>query len=195
MQPDLAHADRLSNDGRTEEAIAVMRKLLIRLPSEPEVHLWLGPAAVVAGAFDDAIEHARLAVELAEDDPNTLFRAANFARWGDRDAAREYVERAKDLVARWDDPSRFVFLADLPHLEGMLAFDEDHPEAGLRYLERAYAEQPHIVAGDLAEAYLAEGHPQEALNVIDQALQRDDSDWQRKRLLEQRREARAQIGT
>ena len=153
VAPDVDRAEALWAEARRDEAIEVLRDLAQRLPDEPEVHLRLAPMLVVEGDYWGAATHARRAVELAPDDPNVLFRAAGKARWGDAVASRSYLEQAKAILAQKADGTFFPFDDDIPHLEGVLAFDEGRPHVGLAYLERAAALQSDelSIAGDLAQ--------------------------------------------
>jgi tetratricopeptide (TPR) repeat protein len=178
VAPEIDHAEELWREARRDEAVELLRDLARRVPDEPEVHLRLAPMFVVQDDYGRAAEHALRAVDLAPDDPNVLFRAASQARWGDSSASRDYLERAKEIIAGDGGAIVFPFDDDLPHLEGLLAFDEGRPDIGLDYLERAFALQPDAVsvAGDLAQGYLEHGRADDALDVIRKGLQERPGD-------------------
>ena len=70
------------------------------------------------------------------------------------------------------------FADDVPHLEGLLEFDEGRPSVGLARLEKAFDLQPQsrFVAGDLAEAYVRHERYADAVEVIAQGLQHHAGD-------------------
>ena len=104
IAPEADRAQELWNQTRRLHAKQVLLQLAQRCPDEPEIHLRLAPMLIVEGLDEEAAEHARRAAVLAPNDPNTLFRAAEKARWGDREAARGFLAQAKSLVASGAHP-------------------------------------------------------------------------------------------
>ena len=154
--------------------------------------MWLAATAAVMDNLDATAEHARRAADLAPDDPNTVFRAA-WCLHILRSRLGAPIRRAGEGTGGGLGGSRTVHVSrGCAAPGGATGVLEGQPNIGFGYLRCAYAEQPSAVAADLAGAYLHYGRPQEALEIIDQALGRPDSQW-RERLLEQRKQARAQL--
>ena len=165
---DRAYA--LHEEGRDEEALAVLRALVEQHQESVEAHLSLAPMLVVLGRFDEAAECARLGAERAWNDPYLLVRSATTAWHGDPAAAKVYLGRIDELTG-WA-PS-FALEAEVWHLKGLLAWNEGAREAALEWLGRAFEADPGgLGAGaDLALALAESGRGAEATAVVERALQ------------------------
>lgn len=77
------------------------------------------------------------------------------------------------MLATSRSSDSFVFVADLAHLEGLLAIAEDHEELSIPFLERAFELDAAGVgiAADLALAYNRSGQVEQALNVLARGLE------------------------
>ncbi|MDQ8045791.1 MAG: hypothetical protein AAGC46_13605 [Solirubrobacteraceae bacterium] len=173
FQPILDEAEAHWAEGRPEVSIALMERAAMTLPHEPEIPLWLAPAAVEHRRFDDAAMHAATAVSLCQDDPHVYFRAAHSARWSDIEAARDYIEAAKDLLAHAaPDAEPFALLDDMPRLEALILWTEGRQLEATFYMEHAHARQPEdeCTAGDLAQMLLEIGEHDAARGVLKNAL-------------------------
>ncbi len=165
---DRAYA--LHDEGRDEEALAVLRALVERHPESAEAHLSLAPMLVVLGRFDEAAECARLGAERAWNDPYLLVRAATTAWHGDPAAAKVYLGRVDELTG-WA-PS-FALEGEVWHLKGLLAWGDGAREAARAWLEQAFEADPGGlgVGADLALALAECGREEDAAIVIARALE------------------------
>jgi tetratricopeptide (TPR) repeat protein len=175
---DFDLADALHGEGRTVDAEEVVSAVIRRFPGEPEPHLRLAPMLAVRGAIVEAAEHAAAAAEGAWDDPNSLFRAASCARYGDPEASRRYLTRMEQLLMRQGTEAGFPFRADVWHLEGLLAYEGGAPHVAVERFEAAFEAEPDGVGvgADLALIYAELGRYSEALDVVARALEHRPGD-------------------
>ena len=173
MDGDLDRAFALHAEGRTGEAVAVLRAVVARAPDAPDAHLVLASLLVGLDEFDDAAEHARLAAERAWNDPFMLVRAASAAWHADPAAAQVYLGRVDELTG-W--APHFALQTEAWHLKGLLAWNAGDREAALAWLERAFAADPATLGlgADLALAYAQCGR--DATEVITRALEHRPGD-------------------
>jgi len=149
---------RLDSDFiRPRETEALARRVVARLPNDPNAHLWLGIA--IAGAddprrFPEALEHLREANRLSPRSADPLIRMGKLhERMGDLDraegmhlAARRALEAAPpppgahvDALARWVERRRTVAfcLAGIHQRRGRVAESRREAAEAARWSARA----------------------------------------------------------
>ena len=178
LQPEWDRALALGQEGQLDAQRDVLLGLVERFPREPELLISLSANAVVRDEYTEAAAYARRVAESAGDDPEALFRAAWFIRWADAGSSRKYLEQVKAMLATSRSSDSFVFVADLAHLEGLLAIAEDHEELSIPFLERAFELDAAGVgiAADLALAYNRSGQVEQALNLLARGLEHRPED-------------------
>ncbi|MEZ6137743.1 MAG: tetratricopeptide repeat protein [Pirellulaceae bacterium] len=62
-------AEKLKDEGKTDEAVALLREILDEDPDHVLTHLTLGRIFTLSGQFDEAVKHGRRACELEPKDP------------------------------------------------------------------------------------------------------------------------------
>lgn len=169
----LAESDRLLEAGLWDEQMSLLKEAVAACPDEPE--FWYRYA--VARAESDpqaAIHHTRRAVDLADDDPGLLARAADLMYdVRDYEASERYLRLAIPNV-----PEGFELIPDMLHLAGKLALQKGNEAVADEYLRRAFEIEPGSLGfGRILALLLTErGHHQEGLEVINRALAHDPPD-------------------
>lgn len=160
-------ARKLREEGRTDEAAALVEEAVARFPDEPLAHL--AQARYLREVDAEASrEHIDEAVALAPDDPATLVRAAALLlALGELDEAATLVERAAPADAD-DFPDRDMGLL----VEALLARIEHDDEEAERLAREAAAARPdrEVHARVLAEILIDHDRLLEALEVVRGAL-------------------------
>jgi len=178
-------AERLEEDGRAKEAIALLRAATSAEPDEPEGWRRLGDALARQELLSEARQALETALDLAPDIYPTLLSAGAICfRTGDLAAADERYRRAAGLA-----PSAAEPLAALAAIAARRnAFDEAR-----RLGERALALDPGALSAEMAigRADLAAGAPELTEARMSRVLGHPDLGAERKvGLLDLRAEAR-----
>jgi uncharacterized protein HemY len=159
----------LMNDEKWREHERFLRAALRRFPADAELAMRLG-----ATLAPDSPQEARLwilkAIERRGDDPVLLTRAALLLfSLGDIDGAREYAKNAYGEAAK--DPESFTETPALALLMGRLALAKGNFYDAERAFRVAFRLEPSADSGAaLAELLLRTERPQEALDVVTEAL-------------------------
>ncbi len=93
-------AEKLKDNGRTDEAIAILESILQEDSGHILSHLTLGRIYTLTGKFDLAIEHGKKACELEPNEPFnftalSLTYQRTFAGTGDH----QFIQLAEDAMA------------------------------------------------------------------------------------------------
>lgn len=121
----MRYASVLQMTGRTEQALAVMRKAAIDFPKERSVLAAYGKALAAAGQFEPALDAVRRAQTPEYPDWKLVSaEAAILDQLGQRDAARTLYHKALDLKP--NEPSILSNLGMSYVLEGDLENAEKH---------------------------------------------------------------------
>jgi len=167
--PTIKRGRQLLLEGEEDEKIEFFTQAIQRFPDDAEVR-FLHASVLQTIRPEDAVSETMKAVELDPDEPNRLTRAAYLMSEVNRpDLARRYAARARGLGG-----SDFLFAAELSHLESRFALqdgDEESAEKGFR-LSVEREPQSEMFAIDLAKFLAGRGRRQEAIEVIDEAMER-----------------------
>jgi Flp pilus assembly protein TadD len=168
----IAHGRELGRVGRDpEQALEFLEEAVRKFPQSPELRL-LKATVLLSLRPDDVIAEAAKAAELAPQDPGTLVRAGHLLiANGDVEGARSCAARAGE-VAQPD----FVLMSGLRSLNGRIAARDGKDDFAEECLRLAMGEDPTYssFAVNLAKFLAARGRQDEALEVIDEALQHAD---------------------
>lgn len=157
--------------GQHQENFEFLDEAVRQFPDDPEIRL-LYATTLLEYRPDGVAAEAAKAAELGSDNPKILVRAAHLMLdRGDVDSARAAAERANKLA-----PPEFVLMADLVNLLGLLAALDGEDNLAEENLRSALRRQPDNgpFAIDLARHLVSTGRPEEAIDVIDQTLNRTD---------------------
>lgn len=139
-----------------------------RFPEDPELRVSL--ASIYLEFRPDQVRaEAAKAAELGADNPSIQVRAGHLLLGrGDSDEARECARRARRTVG-----SDFVLIAGLEGLEGGIAAIDGDEEFAEKRLRSAAEREPEYsaYAVDLVQFLARRSRTEEALEVIDQALE------------------------
>ena len=139
-----------------------------RFPEDPELRVSM--ASICLEFRPDRVRsEAEKAAELGADNPSIQVRAGNFLLGGgDLDGARACARRARRAVG-----SDFALIAGLEGLEGGIAAIDGDEEFAEKRLRSAAEREPEYsaYAVDLVQFLVRRGRTEEALELIDQALQ------------------------
>jgi tetratricopeptide (TPR) repeat protein len=165
----IARGRELRKLGRDpEQALDFLEEAVRQFPHSPELRLLKATVLLSLRPADVAAEAAK-AAELGWNDPGTLVRAGHLLiSNGDLEGARSCAARASE-VAQTD----FVLRAGLRSLNGLIAAREGKDDLAEECLRLAMEEDPvySSFAVDLAKFLAARGRQDEALELIDEALQ------------------------
>jgi Flp pilus assembly protein TadD len=171
---DFDRAEALHSEGRTDEAESILQAVIAKYPDDPEPYLRLAPMLTQRGVDAEAAELAARAAEYGWDDPNVVFRAAQWSWRGDPGASKRFLAHMEALLAERGSEEGFPFRPDVWHLEGLLAaqVDEDDEFAVDRF-SRAFEAEPNGVGhgADLALQLAHLGRFREARDVLARALE------------------------
>lgn len=95
---------RLSRDGKLDEAVALYQRAVELDPKLYEAQLYLGVGLDLQGKYDEARQHLAKAIELASDQQTVQamrVMAVSYAFQRNTDKASEYERRAFDLQYNW----------------------------------------------------------------------------------------------
>lgn len=158
----------LQAHGQQKEAVEFLSAAVIQFPLDPEIRV-LYASILLASQPDNVALEATRAAELGQDDPVTLVQAASLLL--DRleiESARAAVIRARELAG-----PDFVLMSGLVNLEGLLAALDGNDQVAEDKLRLAVEIAPaySAFAGDLARYLRGRGRQEDAIEVIDTALQ------------------------
>ncbi len=139
-----------------------------RFPEDPELRVSLA-SIYLEFRPDQVRSEAAKAAELGADNPSVQVRAGNFLMGdGDLDGARACARRARRTVG-----SDFALIAGLESLEGGIAAIDGDEELAEKRLRSAVEREPgySVYAVDLAHFLARRGRTEEALELIDEALE------------------------
>jgi tetratricopeptide (TPR) repeat protein len=100
----VTQGQKLNNDGKLDEAIALYQKALQLVPDLYDAQLYMGVALDLQGKYAEARQHLAKAIELASEAQTTQsFRvmAVSYAFEHNAEKASEYERRAFDLQYNW----------------------------------------------------------------------------------------------
>lgn len=164
----VARARDLIVEGDDRSTFEFLEDAVERFPEDPDLRV--GLASIYLEFRPDQVHpEAAKAAELGPDNPAVQVRAGCFLLGeGDLEGARACARRARKSV-----DSHFVLLSGLEGLEGQIAaIDGDHELAENRLRSAADREPGYSAyAVDLALFLARRSRTEEALEVIDQALQ------------------------
>ena len=93
-------AEKLKDEGKTQEAIAAFESILSEDPSHVLCHLTLGRLFTLAGNFEKAIEHGKKACELEPQEPfNFTALSLTYQRTFAGTQDTSYIQMAEDAMA------------------------------------------------------------------------------------------------
>ena len=173
LQETLTRSTELTQSGRHDEHLELMRDALAHHRDEPEVVIRAAEAHLVTEP-EEAAHLATEAVELAPEDPGTLTRAAFVMFHVDRlDDTQKLFSRA---TAAADDDFALAF--DLAHLGGQLVLARGDEAQALELFELAFENQPETATYGLTLANLLaqRGEHERALQVTEEALRHRPGD-------------------
>jgi tetratricopeptide (TPR) repeat protein len=165
----IARGRELGKVGRDpEQALEALEEAVQKFPESPELRL-LKAAVLLSLRPHDVIAEATKAAELAPQDPGTQVRAGHLL------IGRGDVEGARSCAARASEAARpdFVLRSGLRSLNGLIAARDGEDDLAEECLRLAMSEDPIYsnFAVDLAKFLAARDRQEEALEVIDAALQ------------------------
>jgi tetratricopeptide (TPR) repeat protein len=165
----IARGRELGKVGRDpEQALDFLEEAVRKFPQSPELRL-LKAAVLLSLRPDDVIAEAAKAAELAPQDPGTQVRAGHLL------IAKGNLEEARSCAARASEVAQpdFVLMSGLRSLNGRIAAREGKDDLAEECLRLAMSEDPTYsnFAVNLAKFLAARGRQEEALEVIDGALQ------------------------
>lgn len=162
-------ARKLHISGHPEETFEFLEKAVQQFPEDPEIRLLYATILLVFRPEDVAAEASK-AVDLGPNDPLILVRAGHLMLdRGDHEGARSCAARANELA-----PPDFVLKSGLISLNGLLAARDGEDDLAEERLRLAVKEDPLYsnFAVHLAKFLASRDRQDEAVAVIDQALQR-----------------------
>lgn len=165
----IARGRELRKTGRDpEQALEFLDEAVRQFPQSPELRL-LKATVLLSLRPDDVSAEAAKAAELAPQDPGTLVRAGHLL------IANGDVGRARSCAARASEMAQpdFVLMSGLRSLNGRIAARDGKDDLAEECLRLAMSEDPTYsnFAVNLAKFLAARGRQEEALEVIDEALQ------------------------
>jgi Flp pilus assembly protein TadD len=171
---------QLHVSGHPEETFEFLDRAVQQFPDDPEIRLLYATILLVFRPEDVAAEASR-AVNLGPDDPLILVRAGHLLLdRGDHEGARSCATRASALA-----PPDFVLRSGLISLNGLIAAVDGEDDIAEQRLRLAVKEDPLYsnFAVHLAKFLAVRGREDEAVGVIDEALQqtKQKSDLERLR--------------
>lgn len=93
-------AEKLKDEGKTQEAIEAFESILADDPSHILCHLTLGRLFTLAGDFERAIEHGKKACELEPQEPfNFTALSLTYQRTFAGTQDPKYIQMAEDAMA------------------------------------------------------------------------------------------------
>jgi tetratricopeptide (TPR) repeat protein len=93
-------AEKLKDEGKSEEAIAALQSILEEDPDHVLSHLTLGRLFTLAGQFDQAIAHGQRACEIEPAEPfNFTALSLTFQRTFAGTQDPKYIQLAEDAMA------------------------------------------------------------------------------------------------
>ncbi len=157
----------LAEKGRAEEAISLLKTIVVTEPKNPDVHLLLGSLLVEkgdrTGAIEQLSEGARLSPRSAEAQNAA---GEGYLRFRESKAARVYFEKAVALNPGFAPAQVNLGLVMLDSAEYGAA--APHLEKGIQlYGNTIDAAYPHYL---LAKAYTATSNPKEAIRHLELAV-------------------------
>jgi Flp pilus assembly protein TadD len=164
----IAQGRELRRVGRDpEEALEFLEGAVRRFPADPELRLLFATILLVFEP-DQAAAEAAKAIELSPDDSVVLVRAGHLLVREDPEAARSCAVRANELA-----PPDFVLMSGLISLNGLIAAFDGEDDVAEERLRLAVSRDPLYsnFAVQLATFLAARGRQEEAIEVIDEALQ------------------------
>jgi Flp pilus assembly protein TadD len=169
IQNSIAYATALRSDGRNDQALAVMKKLVITHPSDRSVLAAFGKALASAGQFEQALDAVRRAQTPEQPDWRLLSaEGAILDQLGQAADAREQYRRALDIVP--NEPSVISNLGMSYLLEGDLKAAETYLRSAL---EKPGAD--NTTRQNLALAVGLQGRFDEAEQIASQALSPEEA--------------------
>jgi predicted Zn-dependent protease len=161
-------ADSLAAQGQLDEHVELLRDAMRLHPDEPQLMLRLA-LAIVEKAPGEADELVRRSLEVGvHDDPEALYRAVSVLyRLGKDD---ETLRVANEIIAL--APQGFRFSIDLEHLVGRMLVRRGLLAEAEPRLRSSFELDPssHGFGVRLAEMLLQSGRPNDAAEVVAQAL-------------------------
>jgi tetratricopeptide (TPR) repeat protein len=93
-------AEKLKDEGKNDEAVALLEEILAEDPSHVLTHLTLGRIFTLQGKYEQAIAHGQKACEL---EPNEAFNftamSVTYQRVFAGTQERKYIQMAEDAMA------------------------------------------------------------------------------------------------
>ena len=93
-------AEKLKDEGKLDEAVALLQEILAAEPGHVLTHLTLGRIYTLQGKYDQAVEHGRKACEL---EPNDAFNytalSVTYQRVFAGTQDHKYIQMAEDAMA------------------------------------------------------------------------------------------------
>lgn len=93
-------AEKLKDEGKNEEAIAILEQILEEEPNHVLSHLTLGRIYTLQGKFDQAIAHSQKACQLEPTEPfNFTAMSVTYQRAFAGTQDHKYIQLAEDAMA------------------------------------------------------------------------------------------------
>ena len=93
-------AEKLKDEGKLDEAIAMLNEILTEAPDHVLTHLTLGRIYTLQGEYDKAVEHGRKACELEPNEPfNFTALSVTYQRVFAGTQDHKYIQLAEDAMA------------------------------------------------------------------------------------------------
>jgi tetratricopeptide (TPR) repeat protein len=169
----IERARELGDQGRDDEAARVLREAVAEHPDNAELRLLLA-IELTEAAPEESVRELERAAELADDDPETLFRVASALRG--MGAIKPSAAALRRVTEQTDE--HFVFAADMAHLGGLLARDVGDDARAEPLLRAAFEAEPEMRGHGRWLAGLLIDHERydEALDVVQAALEHRPGD-------------------
>jgi len=170
----LARSDELLKEGRDAENTELLRAAAGWFPEDPYVHLRAAVLVAAAGEVVEGKEQLRHAVRLAPDDPDVLTRAASqMLVLTEEEEAERWTRRAVTLA-----PDDFELAGHLSYLIGMVMIRHGLEDQAEQMFLQSFDVDPKMAVHGvtLASFFEVRGDPDEALKVVEAALQHSPGD-------------------
>lgn len=170
--PTIQRGRDLFFHGPEDEATEFLEEAVQRFPDNAEIRLLYG-FILLPCHREDGVREVRRAVELDPYESWYLIRAAwKMFDWVSPELARDYAARAREMGG-----GDSVFGAELVQLEAHFAVEDGEEEAAEAGFRLALEREPGCewIAVDLAEFLAERGRQDEALELVQQALQTSKS--------------------
>jgi tetratricopeptide (TPR) repeat protein len=206
IAPSLTQADSLLNQGKPDEALAVLRQVAQRDPNTPGLESMLGKACFQSKRFPEAIQHLNAALQQKPDDmESTQLLALTYYASGDYPSALPLLEKIGPqlpktnadgpyllgtcyiMTQRWDDARRTfaqMFSVSPDSALGYLMFGkilirQRMEERAIPQIQKALELDPRLPMAHflLGEIDLFKKDPQAAVNEFQKELAINPTVW------------------